>query len=158
MKSSGPALDIKKIPCLDKNYWSRPKNSAVGDADVDLIYRAVGRALSQWEMLEQRLANLFLIVCECPDSSANPVRRAYGAIENGTLRRQALEQAARVYFGKSWDIPIVERSFKRMIEAVSLASKRRDDIAHGIVHHEFKRGCIPFTPLLQQRANGRLRR
>jgi hypothetical protein len=133
MKPSQPLINIKNIPTLQRGYWSRPAAKAKGDATVDPVYRAVGRALSQWEMLEQNLANLFLVVCECPNHSANPVRRAFGAIENGTLRRAAIREAAMCHFGQHWDIPAVQKSFGALIEAVSFASKRRDDIAHGIV-------------------------
>ena len=94
----------------------------------------MGRALSQWEQLEQRLANLFLVVCECSGASNNPVRRAYGAVENGTLRRAALLEAAKVCFGSSWRKKLVQKSFNELLQAVSRASKRRDDIAHGMVH------------------------
>jgi hypothetical protein len=147
----GADIQYKKIPCLDKNYWSRPKEkSAIGDSSVDIVYRAVGRALSQWEMLEQRLANLFLIVCDCPDQAASAVRRAYGAIENGTMRRKALVEAAEVHFGQSWKIDSVQKSFEKVVDITSVASKRRDDIAHGIVHHirvgDSDEGAFLFPP------------
>lgn len=136
MKPLEPSLSIKKIPALQRAYWSRPKTfSAKGDAGVDVVFTSVGRALTQWEKLEQRLANLFLCVCSVPNHSANPVRRAYGSVENSTLRRAAILSAAEVHFGDAWKDPLVEKSFNALIEAVSFASKRRDDIAHGIVQH-----------------------
>ena len=129
------ALDIKGVPCLQNQYWKRPTPpKPQGDPKVDPVYAAVGRALSQWEKLEQRLATLFIVVTRASDSSNNAVRRAYGAIENGTLRRKAIIAAAEVHFGASWQ-PHVEEAYNKLIDAVSRASKLRDDIAHGIVQH-----------------------
>ena len=141
------ALDIKGVPCLQNQYWKRPTPlKPQGDPTVDPVYAAVGRALSQWEKLEQRLATLFIVVTRASDSSNNAVRRAYGAIENGTLRRKAIIAAAEVHFGASWQ-PHVEEAYNKLIDAVSRASKLRDDIAHGIVQH-FKFNNIDYGAFL----------
>lgn len=84
-------------------------------------------------MLEQRAANLFLVVCDRSEQAADSVRRAYGTVESGAFRRKSLLAAAEVHFGASR--PLVGKSFSKIIEIVGEASKRRDDIAHGIVHH-----------------------
>lgn len=139
MSSSKPSMIVKQIPCLNEKFWVKPPPQKKGDKDVDSVFLAVGRALTQWEMLEQRLAALFCIVCNVPPASNDPVRRACGAIENGTLRRSALLAAAEVHFGSHWTRKIVRTSFVRLIESTAAASKRRDDIAHGIVrHHKYR--------------------
>ena len=142
-----PARDIKNVPCLQEKYWKRPTDpKPQGDPNVDPVYAAVGRALSQWERLEQQLATLFIVVTRASDSSGNAVRRAYGAIENGTLRRKAIIAAAEVHFGASWQ-PHVAKAYNKLIDAVSGASKLRDDIAHGIVQH-FKLNDIDYGAFL----------
>ena len=138
---------IKNVRCLQKKYWKRPTDpKPQGDPNVDPVYAAVGRALSQWERVEQRLATLFIVVTRASNSSGNAVRRAYGAIENGTLRRKAIIAAAEVHFGASWE-PHVAKAYNKLIDAVSGASKLRDDIAHGIVQH-FKLNDIDYGAFL----------
>lgn len=136
MFNQPPSIDTAKIAALAKDYYDRPKHLlTIGDANADHIYTAVGKALNQFEKLEQRLANLFVALCEGRLDSASPIRRAYGAIENSTLRRAAIEHAAEVHFGQAWEVDKIRKSFLRLLECVSFASRRRDDIAHGIVQH-----------------------
>lgn len=139
-------LEIKKVRCLQEEFWKRPVPRRRGDLNVDPVYVAVGRALSQWEKLEQRLATLFVVVARASDSSDSAVRRAYGAVENGTLRRRAIMAAAEVHFGVSWQ-PNVAKAYNKLMDAVSRASKLRDDIAHGIVQH-FKIDDIDYGAFL----------
>lgn len=97
MKSE-PALNTKRIPCLQRKHWERPTPQPQGDLNVDPVFTAVGRALTQWEKFKQQLATLFLVLCNASGSSNSSVRRAYGAIENTTLRRKAILAAAEVHF------------------------------------------------------------
>jgi len=93
----------------------------------------VGSALSQWEMADQALALLFGVFANCRDSTSHAaVSRAYGSIESNTGRRKAVEAAAEVYFSSWWDNKAVRQSVTDIINAVMWASRRRDDIAHGI--------------------------
>src|SRR5262249_21389834 len=64
--------------------------------------------------------------------SASPIRRAFGVVNSSSTRRQMILAAAEAYFGESWDDKNVRGSFSRVLEAISFASRRRDDIAHGI--------------------------
>ncbi|MGF6647116.1 hypothetical protein [Paraburkholderia sp. GAS82] len=120
-------------PLFDKTYWNRPESSPDdrGDDTIGPIYTAVGFALSQWETAEVMLADLFLTVCECENSSSyNPVRRAFGSFESSGGRRKALEEAAAVYFGHYWGDPLT-KPFKKLLLAFERASFRRNEIAHG---------------------------
>ena len=100
-----------KSPVFEEAYWKRPPPQEQGDKDEKPIYEAVGRALSAWERADQELAELFGILIECTDSkSYAAVKRAYGAIENSTLRRKAVEAAAEVYFSPYWESKAVKQS------------------------------------------------
>jgi hypothetical protein len=128
-----PSEDFRNNPALKQPFWDRPPDSKQGDEDGDLIYMAVGFALSCWEMAEEDLAALYLTLIDAPHTSDNPARRAYGSIESNTGRRKAISAAAEAYFGDYWDDKEVQRAFMILVEAVGYAAKRRDDIAHGIV-------------------------
>ncbi|MBR1272213.1 hypothetical protein JQ629_32545 [Bradyrhizobium sp. AUGA SZCCT0222] len=75
---------------------------------------------------------MFLVLTETPNMSYSPVKRAFGRVESGGTRRNMILSAAEAYFGQHWEDKNVRLSFSRILEAISYASKRRDDIAHGI--------------------------
>ena len=127
-----PVPDITASPVFNEAYWDRPNRRDQGDITGEVIYTAVGFALSNWEMTEEALAELYLALVESPKSSNNPVRRTYGAIESNSGRRKVIEAAAEAYFGAEWDHEVVRRAFRKLIQTVGYASKRRDDIARGI--------------------------
>jgi hypothetical protein len=88
---------------------------------------------SAWESAEGALAYAFLVFSECETpNSYNAVRRAFGSIESSGGRRRAIEAAAEIYFGASWPIPVIKNRFKELMTAFENASRRRDEIAHGI--------------------------
>jgi len=114
-------------------FWKRPEPSSKGDSDGNTICQAVGRALSAWEEAEGALADLFCFVTRATSDAASyrAVYRAYGAIHTSAGRREAITAAAEVHFSPYWDK--IKKSFTGVLDAVGQASKRRDDIAHGVV-------------------------
>ncbi|HSI25674.1 MAG TPA: hypothetical protein VK952_08620, partial [Methylotenera sp.] len=46
------------IPQLN-GYWNRPNEKDMGSDNADVIYLSVGKALSEWEKIENTLAVLF---------------------------------------------------------------------------------------------------
>jgi hypothetical protein len=121
-----------KIPACAKDYWKRPPNRNEGDAAQEAILQAVGEALSAWEYMEEDVAIMFVALVGGSMSSASPIRRAFGVVNSSSTRREMILAAAEAYFGGFWDDKNVRVSFGRVLEAISWASKRRDDIAHGI--------------------------
>lgn len=121
-------------PILNESYWRRPEARKHGDRSSPALYQAVGRALSNWERADQEMASLFMVLVGCDDPvTSTAVRRAYGSIESNVGRRNAILAAAEIYFRKHWHIKSIRTSIVEVLEGVSFASKRRDDIAHGIV-------------------------
>jgi hypothetical protein len=119
---------------FDREYWKRPPKRSLGDSDPDPIFNAVGRAMSQWEHTEETLSSLFVQLTECTTAATfSAVRRAYGAVESGTGRRKVLREVAEVYFGTYWQFRVINKTFGALIDAVSDASRLRDDVAHGVV-------------------------
>lgn len=129
-----PRPKPQKNPLFTEQYWAREPPSKKGDPDPNIIAQAVGHALSRWEQADWALADLFLLMSECMGTNSyNAVRRAYGSIESNSGRRNAVLAAAEIYFGAYWENKFVKQSLQDIINAVGWASRRRDDIAHGII-------------------------
>ncbi len=112
---------------LHPSYWNRPTPDRYGDIDVDDIYIAVGRALSEWSMVEIALGRLYAALDGAPPQVA---WRVYAAERDPRARRARLSEAAQAHFvdGESED----GVTCRRVIEAAGLAAQRRDDVVHGI--------------------------
>ena len=129
-----PRPKPEKNPVFTERFWDRPIPQDRGDASGDLIAQAVGYALSHWEQADQALADLFVRVTEISGPiTISAVRRAYGSIESNTGRRNAVLAAGEIYFGAYWNNKHIKQSLVDIINAVQWGSKRRDDIAHGII-------------------------
>lgn len=138
-------------PLLDRNYWRKPELGDVlkGDDSADLIYHAIGYALTQWEVVENTLVQMYFVFCELESTaSLNAIRRSFGTFESSAGRRLATIEAAKVYFGEDVFSTGAAKPFKKFFDAHQEATKRRNDIAHGtaypiIINNESK-GCFLF--------------
>ena len=131
-------MKIDLLP-MHSLYWQRPVSELKGDSDADKLYAAVGRALSDWETLEEAFAKIFQALL---NSESPAAKRAYGAIVTARGRKEVLAAAAEAYFTTTWTmydekakqfyknaqsrLKLLERHFG---EAASL----RNDVAHGVV-------------------------
>ena len=50
----------------DPNLWDIPPLAEIGDPDPNIIFTAVGRALTEWEHLESALSQLFAYLVGVP--------------------------------------------------------------------------------------------
>ena len=116
----------------------RPKR---GDKNANTTYAAVGRALTQWEYLEAKLAELFsqLVGGEWSGDGApyHPAVRAYGSVLGSAAKLTMIEEAAKAHF-QWYPNPALEKRLKDLIgiECRMFAGKR-NNIAHGIVDLRF---------------------
>src|SRR5947208_13024631 len=127
----------EKPPIFTEQFWKRPDPQPKGADSADSLYEAVGRALSQWEGVDQELANLFIeFTCEpaTGEMTKHAIRRAYGSIISTAGRREAIRVAAEVYF-PTWirENETEKASLTDILNAAGWAAKLRDDIAHGVV-------------------------
>jgi hypothetical protein len=100
-----------------------------GDADPNLVYIAVGKAIHAWEGLEEALANLALKmsgIAESPDNLAAFGRRN----RTFTERIAALTFASTSYFVRHHN-QAIEGTFLRLIQSVENMAIERHRIAHG---------------------------
>src|SRR5437667_11584857 len=86
------------------NPWDAPPKPATADVSED-IYTAVGKALSNWELVEAQLGEIFSIFVRTPvflTPLEEPAMWAYGSVVSFNGRADMLEAAARGFFhGKS---------------------------------------------------------
>jgi hypothetical protein len=122
--------------------WEDRPHPKQGDKRASTTYEAVGRALTQWEYLETKLAELFsrLVGGEWPsvdDTPYHPADRAYGSVLGSAARLTMIEEAAKAHF-QWYPNPALEKRLKELIgtECRNFASKR-NNIAHGIVDSRF---------------------
>jgi hypothetical protein len=88
-----------------------------------------------WELIEEQLETMCVLFSGLSeDAKANkPIRRLFGSIESSSGRRNALKHLAEVYFWPNDTDDKMKKKVSRLVRALSYASRRRDDIAHGVV-------------------------
>jgi len=120
---------------FDAKYWQRPNPlPSIGAPNSDEVFKAVGYSLSEWEMMEDQLAYLFCRLVNPKNSSSfSAAHRAYGAIESSHSRREAIKAVAEIFFSHHHTKAEVIKQLQKLINAIGMASKRRDDFAHGVV-------------------------
>jgi len=119
-------------------FWQQPTfdPTETGEAGDQGIYLAVGLALSCWEELEDRLADMFDLFGteqggKITNHSYQMGRHMFGIMESSSTRIRMLQVAASLYFGHWWSHKPVSDPYTKLFEAVMHASHRRNEIAHG---------------------------
>lgn len=128
MSISGRKLRCPKLPPIH-NFWVI-RDKKQGDKDQERILWAIGAALTSWEQVESRLADLFTIFVECPSDAAH---RAYGSIIAHKTRCGMLIRASEIYFRRH-GIKETAIDFFRLLmrHCMDHASVIRNNIAHGV--------------------------
>ena len=122
------------------DYWERGSKSMAGDPFASVIQLGVGHALTNWEHLENSVAVLFSLFTE---SGSIAAIRAYGTIIGARARHAAVSEAMDVFFDirkqqhkkdrSIYDTLVSHKNAATILLANYLsASKRRNDIAHGV--------------------------
>jgi hypothetical protein len=95
----------------------------------------VGRALTEWEQVENACAQLFAIFVSATQRRAYqaPAVRAYGCIIGVKSRSTMLREAARAYFYRRKTKAQFEKNVGGLIKEYMAYSDRRNEIAHGCV-------------------------
>lgn len=134
-KSAMTSKKPKPEGLFPTGFWDRPISQKLGDPNPIGLYAAVGHALSEWEMTEERLSALCVIFSEANAAGAVAVamRQVYGSIESSVGRRTALTKLHEVYFHPYPDTPEIKTPFTQLMEGFSSAARLRDDLAHGLV-------------------------
>jgi hypothetical protein len=89
-----------------------------GEPTKEVLHKAVGSALSEWERLEIAMADLFGCLVETSSAAA---QRAYGTLFGVNARHDAIEAALIEFFWYRPD-PIVDDLFKLLRAYQNLGS------------------------------------
>jgi hypothetical protein len=127
------------------NPWDIPPLPKRGDDDQDTTFAGVGRVLTQWEMIEVRLAEIYSWLDNRPEELE--ALQDYGKPQIFKERMKALRIVADVYF-RGTPHQATEGEFYNLTTKVSNFSARRNDVAHSIV--------TPFQWIISPKLEGPL--
>jgi hypothetical protein len=128
---------------MASNPWDIRPASKLGDSNENAIFNSVGRALTEWEHVENGCARLFAILVSAHRQRTYdaPAVRAYGCVVSFKSRAEMLRNAATAYFAKrKGSKDLFEKAFKSIMKEYVLYSDRRNEIAHGCVQNVFVTG------------------
>jgi hypothetical protein len=118
-----------------KNYWDRPEPNTTGDSDEKGLFTAIGQALSAWEYVEDRLADMcvtFASIRKDDHYADRVIRRLFGSINASSDRRKAIKATAELYFWPHDKDNSMGKKLEMLLQNIAAASRLRDDIAHGM--------------------------
>jgi hypothetical protein len=121
--------DISNV--LDPNPFKKSVYSENGDEVARELYVSVGYALTQWELSESSLGTLFAAFVK-PTGGNHIPYRAFGNLLSSGSRRDMVLEAAETYFTYFPNEELFDKIEKTM-RLYSDGSRRRDQIAHGVV-------------------------
>jgi hypothetical protein len=116
---------------LEPNPFASAIYSNEGNFNAADVYTSVGFALSQWETSETQLGALCTVLMK-PKGGNHVAYRAFGGVLASGSRRDMIIAAANAYFSILPNSDL-SQSIKRLMGIYSEASRRRDEIAHGVV-------------------------
>jgi hypothetical protein len=125
-----------------KNPWDVRDPSPLGDSDENQIFNAVGRALTEWEQVENACARLFALLVSANQRRTYhaPAVRAFGCINSTKTKAEMLRVAAVPYFARRKSKAQFAAQFKKVVGEYTNFSSRRNDIAHGLLSRVFITG------------------
>lgn len=110
-------------------YWERPAEKDMGSNDADVVFISVGKALSEWEKIENTLAVLFGLLTE---SKTHAAQRAYGAITGSHVRKQTLINAGEI-FADNHKVTFKMDELELICKHYAEGAGKRNEIAHAVV-------------------------
>jgi hypothetical protein len=115
------------------NDWDILPPPRKGDQKKDKLYAAVGDALTQWEKLEEKLAEIFSVLVGAAEMAPGrgPAISAYGSVGNFSIRAKLLGAAAEAVFRQYPREPKIKNGFNNLMRKCNEFVARRNDIAHG---------------------------
>jgi hypothetical protein len=139
---TNPGSDLRAPAISDNlflmaNPWDVPKPEPLGDRDENVLYAAVGRALSQWETVETACARIyaFLIGAPTDELTISPALRSFGIVNSFPTRCEMITTAGKAYFHLHPEVANYEKWINEALSDAKEFSNRRNEIAHGVVRH-----------------------
>lgn len=118
---------------MTSNSWDAAPFPARGDQSPETLFIEVGRALTEWELFEERLSWIFaLLVTDRPGEPGQAAIHSYGSIASFRGRSDMVGMAAAAYLAERPASEAVAKLKPFLTRANDFAT-RRNEIAHGIV-------------------------
>jgi hypothetical protein len=140
-------MKVDELPPKADKFWERPEGRDQGDASMHALHSQVGYVSTTWESLENDLSHLFEVLVETESPAA---RRAYGSLMSGHGRRTAIRAASEIFLERKKVCGEDKERLYHLLAHIDAASKRRDDIVHGVstrvVFPDGDRGCFLVPP------------
>jgi hypothetical protein len=114
-----------------ENIWDRRPWPKIGDADIEITYASVGRAISRWEAYDGILSVLFSAFVS-PGFTTRGAMRAYSAVRTFEGRLEMLRAASQAYFDEQPDEKLLA-GFKDILRSASCFAPRRNELTHAAV-------------------------
>ena len=111
-------------------YWDSNKPQEKGDSSSQPMHIAVGQVASVWESIEDAFAYLFQIFVE---GKTHAAARAYGAMASNSIRRDAITEAAKVFFVRSNVSNSDQEHFNLLMKHFQIGASKRNEVIHAIV-------------------------
>jgi len=118
------------LPQNAEEYWKFLSPRDKSDDTHEMIYQAIGQALTTWEGTEYLWVSLFCHFVEGRPSNA--AARALGSILSSKGRMEALDAASEVYFQIHGVSKELRDEYKFIRHHFDVARGRRNDIAHAV--------------------------
>jgi hypothetical protein len=136
------------MPCRNNKNGSEcasRKPEPLGDRDENVLYAAVGRALSQWETVESACARIyaFLIGTPTDELTISPALHSFGIVNSFPTRCEMISTAGKAYFHLHPEVANYEKQINEALSEAKGFSNRRNEIAHGVVRPHAARLGLP---------------
>lgn len=121
---------------MSRKPWDAPPRSTTYDKDPEVLFAAIGSALSSWQYVEDAIARIFEVLVSESNvrsiypASMSPAERAYGSIVSFDGRASMVEAAAEAFFHVNRHSTYPDR-LRELIKACRGWSARRNEVAHG---------------------------
>jgi hypothetical protein len=123
------------------NVWDVPyaEKFKVGDPSQEVIYTAVGKALTRWEGLVADLTSVFAVLTAADEPwNYNPAVRAFGSVQGAAAKSEMVQQGVEALFHNferqlNVDCASMRDELKGLLREYCGWGARRNDIAHGYV-------------------------
>ena len=138
-RAESESVEVTKPPGSSRhpsNPWDIPPPPSHGDFDEEVLFAAIGRALTEWEKVETACAELFAVFVSVSQKSNHtaPAIRAYGTVTSYQGRCEMIKAAAAAYFhNRKKKAAEFTKPLNEIIVACLGFSGRRNEIAHGQV-------------------------
>jgi hypothetical protein len=114
-----------------ENIWDRRPWPKIGDANIEITYASVGRAISRWEIYDGVLSVLFSAFVS-PGFTTRGAMRAYSAVRTFEGRLEMLRAASQAYFDEKPEEKLLAE-FKDILRNASCFASRRNELTHAAV-------------------------